>query len=117
MRFLVKVDGKPPGDSYGADTDAAGNGAITQTRLYQLVRQAGQVGEHTFEIRFLDAKPTLALSPSVDEDDWMTTNARPRRMSTAPAADTFNDVVDTSRLTTIENFPADQADVMSIGAQ
>lgn len=55
VRFLVKVDGKPPGDSHGADTDAAGNGAITQTRLYQLVRQAGQVGEHTFEIRFLDA--------------------------------------------------------------
>jgi len=47
----------------------------------------------------------------------MTTNARPRRMSTAPTADTFNDVVDTSRLTTIESFPADQADVMSIGAQ
>jgi len=55
VRFQVKVDGKLPGDSHGADTDAAGNGAVTQTRLYQLVRQAGQVGEHTFEIRFLDA--------------------------------------------------------------
>jgi len=55
VRFLVKVDGKPPGDSHGADTDAAGNGAVTETRLYQLVRQAGKVGEHTFEIRFLDA--------------------------------------------------------------
>ncbi|AJG22588.1 DipZ protein [Cupriavidus basilensis] len=54
VRFLVTVDGKPPGDSHGADTDAAGNGAVTQTRLYQLVRQAGKVGEHTFEIRFLD---------------------------------------------------------------
>jgi len=55
VRFVVKVDGKAPGDSHGADTDAAGNGAVTQTRLYQLVRQAGTVGEHTFEIRFLDA--------------------------------------------------------------
>lgn len=54
VRFVVKIDGKAPGDSHGADTDAAGNGAITQTRLYQLVRQAGTVGEHAFEIRFLD---------------------------------------------------------------
>ncbi|OCS45188.1 cytochrome c biogenesis protein DipZ [Ralstonia pickettii] len=55
VRFTVTIDGKAPGDSHGADTDAHGNGAITQTRLYQLVRQAGTVGEHTFEIRFLDA--------------------------------------------------------------
>lgn len=55
VRFTVKIDGKAPGDSHGADTDAHGNGAITQTRLYQLVRQAGTVREHTFEIRFLDA--------------------------------------------------------------
>ncbi|MGN7101351.1 cytochrome c biogenesis protein DipZ [Ralstonia holmesii] len=55
VRFTVRIDGKAPGDSHGADTDAHGNGAITQTRLYQLVRQAGTVGEHTFEIRFLDA--------------------------------------------------------------
>ncbi|SDC87445.1 Cytochrome c biogenesis protein CcdA [Cupriavidus sp. YR651] len=54
VRFVVTVDGKAPGASHGADTDAAGNGAVTQTRLYQLVRQAGEVGEHTFEIRFLD---------------------------------------------------------------
>ncbi len=54
VRFLVTIDGKAPGASHGADIDAAGNGAITQTRLYQLVRQAGEVGDHTFEIRFLD---------------------------------------------------------------
>lgn len=54
VRFLVTIDGKAPGNSHGADTDAAGNGAVTATRLYQLVRQAGDVGEHTFEIRFLD---------------------------------------------------------------
>ena len=55
VRFVVTIDGKAPGASHGADTDANGNGAITATRLYQLVRQAGEVGEHTFEIRFLDA--------------------------------------------------------------
>lgn len=54
VRFQVSIDGKPPGASHGADIDAGGNGAVTQTRLYQLVRQAGEVGEHTFEIRFLD---------------------------------------------------------------
>ncbi len=54
VRFVVTVDGKPPGASHGADIDAAGNGAVTQTRLYQLVRQAGEVGERTFMIRFLD---------------------------------------------------------------
>ncbi|WER48154.1 cytochrome c biogenesis protein DipZ [Cupriavidus sp. WKF15] len=54
VRFVVTIDGKPPGASHGADTDAGGNGAVTQTRLYQLARQAGEVGEHTFEIRFLD---------------------------------------------------------------
>lgn len=54
VRFQVKVDGKAPGESHGADVDAAGNGAVSQTRLYQLVRQAGDVSERTFEIRFLD---------------------------------------------------------------
>ncbi|MDY7511256.1 cytochrome c biogenesis protein DipZ [Ralstonia wenshanensis] len=54
VRFVVKIDGKAPGDSHGADTDAGGYGAITQTRLYQLVRQLGKVSDHTFEIHFLD---------------------------------------------------------------
>jgi cytochrome c biogenesis protein CcdA/thiol-disulfide isomerase/thioredoxin len=54
VRFQVKVDGKAPGESHGTDVDAEGSGAVTQTRLYQLVRQAGDVEERTFEIRFLD---------------------------------------------------------------
>ena len=54
IRFQVMIDGKPPGDSHGVDTDANGNGTVTGQRLYQLVRQSGQVGDHTFEIRFLD---------------------------------------------------------------
>ncbi|WP_199090209.1 cytochrome c biogenesis protein DipZ [Bosea sp. ASV33] len=55
IRFHVTVDGVPPAADHGADIDAAGNGTISETRLYQLVRQAGNVGERTFEIRFLDA--------------------------------------------------------------
>lgn len=54
VRFEVKVDGKQPGENHGADIDADGNGTVTQTRLYQLVRQAGDVKERTFEVRFLD---------------------------------------------------------------
>jgi thiol-disulfide isomerase/thioredoxin len=54
VRFQVTVDGKAPGENHGADTDADGNGTVTETRLYQLVRQAGSVEERTFEVRFLD---------------------------------------------------------------
>jgi cytochrome c biogenesis protein CcdA/thiol-disulfide isomerase/thioredoxin len=55
IRFQVTVDGKAPGASRGADIDASGNGTVSETRLYQLVRQEGDVHEHTFEVRFLDA--------------------------------------------------------------
>jgi cytochrome c biogenesis protein CcdA/thiol-disulfide isomerase/thioredoxin len=54
VRYQVAVDGKPPGDGHGADTDAQGNGTVTGQRLYQLLRLPGAVGDHTFEIRFLD---------------------------------------------------------------
>jgi cytochrome c biogenesis protein CcdA/thiol-disulfide isomerase/thioredoxin len=54
VRFQVVVDGKPPGDSHGADADAAGAGTVTGQRLYQLVRASGPVADHTFEIHFLD---------------------------------------------------------------
>jgi cytochrome c biogenesis protein CcdA/thiol-disulfide isomerase/thioredoxin len=54
VRFQVRVDGKAPGASHGMDIDAEGNGTVTETRLYQLVRQAGDVKERTFEVRFLD---------------------------------------------------------------
>jgi cytochrome c biogenesis protein CcdA/thiol-disulfide isomerase/thioredoxin len=54
VRFQVTIDGAAPGSTHGADIDAAGNGVVSETRLYQLVRQAGPVRERTFEIRFLD---------------------------------------------------------------
>ncbi len=54
VRFQVKVDGNVPGENHGNDVDADGNGTVSETRLYQLVRQAADVQERTFEIRFLD---------------------------------------------------------------
>ena len=54
VRFRVLIDGKPPGADHGVDTDADGNGTITEERLYQLVRQTKSVAERQFEIEFLD---------------------------------------------------------------
>ncbi len=54
IRFLVKIDGKAPGASHGSDVAPGGEGAVTEQRLYQLVRQSGPITDHTFEIQFLD---------------------------------------------------------------
>ena len=48
------IDGAPPGDDHGADTDAEGRGIVTEQRLYQLVRQGETGKDRTFEIEFLD---------------------------------------------------------------
>jgi thiol-disulfide isomerase/thioredoxin len=54
VRFQVSIDGAAPGNAHGSDVDAQGNGVVTDHRLYQLVRQAGDVKDHTFAIRFLE---------------------------------------------------------------
>ncbi|UVF22699.1 cytochrome c biogenesis protein DipZ (plasmid) [Microvirga terrae] len=54
VRFQVTIDGKVPGANHGSDIDTNGNGTVAETRLYQLIRQGGDVRERTFEIRFLD---------------------------------------------------------------
>lgn len=54
VRFRVTIDGKPPGDNHGMDTDANGDGTVTGERLYQLIRQKGDIADHTFAIEFLD---------------------------------------------------------------
>jgi Thioredoxin like C-terminal domain len=54
IRFRVQLDGLSPGANHGVDTDAHGEGVITEQRLYQLIRQAAAVGEHVFSIEFLD---------------------------------------------------------------
>jgi thiol-disulfide isomerase/thioredoxin len=52
--FRVLLDGEAPGPSHGLDVDEAGNGELRDGRLYQLVRQAGEVRERTVEITFLE---------------------------------------------------------------
>jgi hypothetical protein len=54
VRFHVSVDGQPPSQAHGTDTDADGNGTLTQQRLHQLIRQPGPITEHTFKISFPD---------------------------------------------------------------
>ena len=54
IRFRVQLDGLSPGANHGADTDANGAGVIGEQRLYQLIRQAADVGGHVFSIEFLD---------------------------------------------------------------
>ena len=50
--FRVLVDGEAPGPAHGLDVDAAGNGTLTDPRLYQLIRSPGAVADRTVEIRF-----------------------------------------------------------------
>ncbi|HEY6619307.1 MAG TPA: cytochrome c biogenesis protein DipZ [Steroidobacteraceae bacterium] len=54
VRFRVTLDGAAPAASHGADTDSSGAGVIDRQRLYQLIRQSGDVGEHVFTIELLD---------------------------------------------------------------
>jgi len=54
VRFRILVDGAPPAQDHGADTDGSGEGTVTAYRLYQLIRQKGKVEDRTFEIQFLD---------------------------------------------------------------
>jgi cytochrome c biogenesis protein CcdA/thiol-disulfide isomerase/thioredoxin len=54
VRFRVKIDGQAPGENHGVATDAAGDGKITDHRLYQLIRQKNMIEDRTFEIEFLD---------------------------------------------------------------
>jgi hypothetical protein len=55
VRFLVLIDGEPPDGAGGIDLDGEGNGTVTESRCYQLIRQPGSVSDWTFEITFLDA--------------------------------------------------------------
>jgi thiol-disulfide isomerase/thioredoxin len=52
VRFQVLLDGEPPGDSHGEDIDGQGNGAVSEPRLFQLVRRPDRVDDRTFEITF-----------------------------------------------------------------
>jgi thiol-disulfide isomerase/thioredoxin len=55
IRFQVRIDGQPPGDSHGVDIDDSGRGTATEERMYQLIRQPGAITNRTIEIEFYDA--------------------------------------------------------------
>jgi thiol-disulfide isomerase/thioredoxin len=52
--FRVLLDGEAPGPSHGVDVDEEGNGLLRDGRLYQLVREHGEVRERTLEITFVE---------------------------------------------------------------
>jgi thiol-disulfide isomerase/thioredoxin len=54
VRFRVTLDGQPAGAAHGVDVDGRGDGAVTEQRLYQLIRQPKPVNGRRFEIEFLD---------------------------------------------------------------
>ena len=54
VRFRVTIDGKTPNGAHGSDTAADGTDTVTEQRLYQLLRQPGDIENHTFSIEFLD---------------------------------------------------------------
>jgi thiol-disulfide isomerase/thioredoxin len=54
IAFTVKVDGHAPLGDHGIDTAADGHGVVADSRLYQLIRQKGPIGNRTFEIDFQD---------------------------------------------------------------
>jgi thiol-disulfide isomerase/thioredoxin len=54
VRFKVKLNGAVPGDDHGSDSAADGTGEVNEPRMYQLIRQKGQIKDVTFEIEFFD---------------------------------------------------------------
>jgi thiol-disulfide isomerase/thioredoxin len=54
IHYTVRIDDAPPGADHGADSDTQGRGIVRDARMYQLIRQAGPIADHTFEIEFSD---------------------------------------------------------------
>jgi thiol-disulfide isomerase/thioredoxin len=50
--FRVLLEGKAPGVAAGVDVDSEGNGVLDEPRLYQLIREPGDIVDRTFEIVF-----------------------------------------------------------------
>jgi thiol-disulfide isomerase/thioredoxin len=50
--FRVHLDGQAPGPSHGADVDEEGLGVLQDGRLYQLVRQHGEIRDRTLTLTF-----------------------------------------------------------------
>ncbi|HEY0463088.1 MAG TPA: redoxin domain-containing protein [Polyangiaceae bacterium] len=61
VRFRVLIDGQAPEKARGVDIDEQGNGAVSEPRMYQLLRQPGPIIDRVFQIEFFDA-PVEAFS-------------------------------------------------------
>jgi hypothetical protein len=55
VRFRVMLDGEAPGSSHGGDVDDDGYGTVVEQRLYQLIRQPGEITDREVQIEFLEA--------------------------------------------------------------
>jgi thiol-disulfide isomerase/thioredoxin len=53
--FRIQLDGEDPGEAHGEDVATDGSGVLDHGRLYQLVRQAGDVRARTLTITFADS--------------------------------------------------------------
>jgi thiol-disulfide isomerase/thioredoxin len=54
VRYVVRLDGAAPNADHGSDAAPNGEGQVREARLYQLIRQKGEIKDRTFEIEFLD---------------------------------------------------------------
>jgi thiol-disulfide isomerase/thioredoxin len=52
--FRVELDGDTPGASHGVDVEVDGSGLLDASRMYQLVRQPGEIRERTLVVTFLE---------------------------------------------------------------
>jgi hypothetical protein len=53
IRFRLLIDGQPPGAAHGEDIDEQGYGAVSEARMYQLIRQqSGKIVERESVVEF-----------------------------------------------------------------
>jgi len=55
VRFRVLIDGNVPDAAHGIDVDDQGRGTVSQSRMYQLIRQPKPSVDRQFEIEFIDS--------------------------------------------------------------
>ena len=53
--ITILQDGEPIGDAAGSDVDSEGQVQINEERLYKIIDNSGEVGEHTLEILIKDS--------------------------------------------------------------
>jgi Thioredoxin like C-terminal domain/Redoxin len=54
IAFRVLLDGEAPGAAHGGDIDEVGRGSLADGRLYQLIREPGEIKGRTLEITFFE---------------------------------------------------------------